>query len=191
MFNYNVQQSELDKVLTDLDRLEKLSTMDKSHPKQGLPSYTPLASTMLQRKGSSVFSNDSSTSSSLRTNPHLPPPTKPKPSTNSNRPRRRLSKQQNVKNEYDAILKHPPSIDSSRKRTQSAAQKTAINFTIDEVAEEYMSMYVEVNMEQLKLSLCENMQSPFCQFSIEVFRTEWNRKHNGDHDTYLTINSIQ
>ena len=190
LFNYNVQQSELDRVLSNLNKLEqKQKNMD-----QGLPSYSPLASSLLQRKGSSVFQNDHQqqqlrSNHHLRSTPHLPPPTKPTPKTNKKKPRRRLTKQHKVRNEYDAILKHQSSIDESKQTTKG--QKTSVHFTFDEVAEECMSMYVEVNMEQLKLSLCENRQLPFCQFSIDGFRTEWNRKHNGDHDTYLTINAIQ
>eukprot|EP01083_Nonionella_stella_P301013 1030575_1 len=124
----------------------------------------------IQRKTSSIFVHETP----------LPPPLIP-----AGKKKRQLSKQQRVRNEYDAIVLHSPSA------PQAIKSKSAIEFSFDSVALEYMTMHVLVVMAELKLSLCSVDCEAFCAFSIDGFRTEWNRKHNGDHDTYLTIAAIQ
>ena len=125
----------------------------------------------------------------------LPPPTKPRTTRKRKRERELQRERSRTDFEHQTSFQSIPSPTMSIRATApsltSIGPKTSVHFAFDEEAVEYMSMYVVVNMNEFKLTLCEARHSPFCQFTIDGFHTEWNRHRNGHHGTYLTVNAIE
>ncbi|ETO19349.1 hypothetical protein RFI_17881, partial [Reticulomyxa filosa] len=76
----------------------------------------------------------------------------------------------------------------NEKRAHKTGPKpatTAIKFAFDEKRSELVSMSTDLQVKKVTLKL-QHERHPFCEFSIDYFRTQFKREHNGDSDIHLT-----